>query len=109
MLVSVVKMATVLEACTTDEQRSVVPFFFVGAKDSHKEMFPLYGGKCLVHKAVHKCVEKFSQGLSKITDDARQGAKLLETTLKNFYSPGFDALIMQRNNCINVGGLYVEK
>jgi hypothetical protein len=21
-------------------------------------MFPVYGGKCLLHKAVHKCVEK---------------------------------------------------
>jgi hypothetical protein len=50
-VVSVVKMATVLEDCITEEQHSVVCFFFVGkglgAKDIHKEMFPAYCGKCL--------------------------------------------------------------
>jgi hypothetical protein len=30
-------------------------------KDIHKEMFPVYGGKCLSRKAVHNWVEKFSQ------------------------------------------------
>jgi hypothetical protein len=28
------------------------------AKDIHKEMFPVYGGKCLLRKAVHNWVEK---------------------------------------------------
>jgi hypothetical protein len=37
--------------------------FFCGQKNSmkkniHKEMFSVYGGKCLSHKAVHKWVEK---------------------------------------------------
>jgi hypothetical protein len=32
-LVSVVKMATVLEECAAVEQRSVVRFFFCGQKD----------------------------------------------------------------------------
>jgi transposase len=36
-------------------------------------MFPVYGGKCLSHKAVHNWVEKFSQGRSKVADDARPG------------------------------------
>jgi hypothetical protein len=36
-------------------------------------MFPVYGGKCLSHKAVHNWVEKFSQGCSKVTDDAWSG------------------------------------
>jgi hypothetical protein len=31
-LVSVVKMATVLEECNAEEQRSVVRFFFVGKR-----------------------------------------------------------------------------
>jgi hypothetical protein len=31
------------------------------AKDIHKEMFPVYGGKCLSRKAVHNWAEKFSQ------------------------------------------------
>jgi hypothetical protein len=43
------------------------------AKDSHKEMFPVYCVKCLSRKAVHKKVEKFSQALSKVADDARPG------------------------------------
>jgi hypothetical protein len=55
-MVSVVKMETVLEEYTTEEQRSVVRFFFVGkglnAKAMHKEMFPVYCGKCLSRKAV---------------------------------------------------------
>jgi hypothetical protein len=49
-------MVTVLENCTTEEHNSVVRFFFfffflwtkgLNAKDIHKEMFPVYGGKCL--------------------------------------------------------------
>jgi hypothetical protein len=28
------------------------------AKDIYKDMFPVFGGKCLSHKAVHKWVEK---------------------------------------------------
>jgi hypothetical protein len=30
----------------------------LNAKDINKEMFPVYGGKCLSRKAVHKCVVK---------------------------------------------------
>jgi hypothetical protein len=30
----------------------------LNAKDIHKEMFPIYGGKCLLHKAIHNWVEK---------------------------------------------------
>jgi hypothetical protein len=40
-------------------------------KDIHIEMFPFYGRKCLSCKAVHKWVEKFSQGCLKVTDDAQ--------------------------------------
>jgi hypothetical protein len=36
-------------------------------------MFPVYGGKCLSHKAIQSWVEKFFQGRSKIADDARPG------------------------------------
>jgi hypothetical protein len=42
----------------------------LNAKDIHTEMFPVYGGKCLLHKVVHNWVQKFSQGCSKVTDDA---------------------------------------
>jgi hypothetical protein len=61
-MVSVVKMATVRDECSTEEQPSVVGFFLwtkgLNAKDIHNEMFPVYGGKCLSPKAVHKWVEK---------------------------------------------------
>jgi hypothetical protein len=52
-------MATVLEEFTTIEQRSVGPFLWtkgLNTKDIHKEMLPVYGGKCLSHKDVHKWV-----------------------------------------------------
>jgi hypothetical protein len=53
-LVSVVKMATVLEKCTTEEQSPNVRFLWakgLKAKDIH-EMFPVHGGKCLSRKAI---------------------------------------------------------
>jgi hypothetical protein len=56
-------MVTVLEECTTGEQHFVVGFLWakgLNAKDINKEMFHVYGGKCLWHKAVHNWVEKFS-------------------------------------------------
>jgi hypothetical protein len=42
-------MATVLEDCTTEEQRSVVHILWakgLNANDVHKEIISLYGGKC---------------------------------------------------------------
>jgi hypothetical protein len=69
-------MATVLVEDTTEEQRSVLRFLWskgLNAKDIHKEMFPVYGGKCLSHNAVHNWVEKFSQGRLKVADDAQPG------------------------------------
>jgi hypothetical protein len=43
MLVSTVKMATVLEECFIEEQRSLLCFLWVGlrVKDIHKEIFLL--------------------------------------------------------------------
>jgi hypothetical protein len=49
-------METVLEEYTTEEQRSVVRFLWakgLNAKDIRKEMFPVYGEKCLSRKTVH--------------------------------------------------------
>jgi hypothetical protein len=41
-------MATVLEECIIEEQRCLCVLWAKGlnAKDIHKEMFPVYGGKC---------------------------------------------------------------
>jgi hypothetical protein len=58
------------------------------ATDIHKEMFPVYVGKCLSRKAVHTGVETFSQGRSKVANDARPGAEVAETTVKNFCAAG---------------------
>jgi hypothetical protein len=66
----------VLEECHTKEQCSVVRFLWtkqLNALDIHKEMFPLYGEKCVSCKVFHNWVEKFSQGHSKVADDARPG------------------------------------
>jgi hypothetical protein len=82
-LVSVVKMATVLEEYNIERQRSAM-CFFVGKRTQCK-------------------------GRSKIADDARQGAEAAKTTVKDFYAAGFDALVKRWDKCINVGGGYVEK
>jgi hypothetical protein len=61
-LVSVVKMATVLEDVLL--KSSVLLCVFCGKKtqikDFHKEMFPVYGGKCLSRKAAHNWVANVS-------------------------------------------------
>jgi hypothetical protein len=61
----------------------------VNANDIRKEMFPVYSGKCLSHKAVHNWVEKFSQGHSKVN----QVQKWLRQQSKDFYAAGFYALV----------------
>jgi transposase len=78
-------MAIMLEDCTVEEQRSVLRFLWakgLNAKDIHKEMFSVCDGKCLSRKAAHKWVQKFSQGRSKVDDDARRGAEVAETTVE---------------------------
>jgi hypothetical protein len=35
--------------------------------------------------------------------------EVAETTVKNLYPAGFDALVKRRDKCINLGGGYVEK
>jgi hypothetical protein len=82
----------------------------LNAKDIHKEIFPVYSGKCLSHKGVHNWVHKFSLGRFKVADDARPAAKVAETTVKkDFYAAGFDALVKRWDKCIYIGGGYVQK
>jgi transposase-like protein len=67
------KMVTMPEEYTTENQRSVVHFLWakgLNAKDINKEMFPAYGGKCLSHKGIHNWVKKFSPGPLKVAGDA---------------------------------------
>jgi hypothetical protein len=42
----------------------------LSAKDIQKEMFPVYGEKCLLCKVVRNWLNKISQGRLKVTDDA---------------------------------------
>jgi hypothetical protein len=77
---------------TTEEQNSLVRFLFakrLNAKVIHKEMFPVYVGKCLPCKAVHNWVEKLSQGRLKVTDDAQPVAEVAETTVEGLLCCGF--------------------
>jgi hypothetical protein len=63
-------------------------------------MLSFYGGKFLSRKAFRNGVDTFSQGRSKVADDARSGVGVAE---------GFRASVKRRDKCINVGGGYVEK
>jgi hypothetical protein len=81
-------MATVLEVYNTEEQRYVLRFVWskrLNAKDIHKETFPVYGGKCLSRKAAHNWAERFSQGRSKVGDDARRSHPLETETEETVY------------------------
>jgi hypothetical protein len=63
MLLSVVKMETVLEGCITEQQRSVVNFLWIKeltAKDIHKEMFPVYVGSVCHVKRFHLGGKRFA-------------------------------------------------
>jgi hypothetical protein len=78
-------MVTVLVQCIKKEQRSVVRFLWtkgLNSKDIHKEIFPVYGGKCLSRKAVHDWVGKFFQGRSKVADDETDVRKWLRQQSK---------------------------
>jgi hypothetical protein len=104
-------MATVFEEYTMEEQRSLVSFLWaegLNAKNIHKEMFHLSGGKCLSRKAVHnwgeKCGKRFTD--EEVETEVR---KLLRQQSKDFYAAGFDALVKRWDKCINVGGGYVVK
>jgi hypothetical protein len=61
----------------------------LNTKDIHKEVFPVYCGKCLSHKAVHSWVQKFSEKRSEVADDARRIAEVAETTVKRLLCCGF--------------------
>jgi hypothetical protein len=56
----------------------------LNAKNILKEMFPVYGGKCLLRKAVHNWVEKFSQERVKAANDGTEMGKWLNQQSKTF-------------------------
>jgi hypothetical protein len=44
----------------------------LNAKDIHKEMFIVYGGKCLLPKAVHNWFEKFADDETEVQNWLRR-------------------------------------
>jgi hypothetical protein len=79
------------------------------AKDGHKEMFPVYCGKCLLRKAVHSWVEKRGKHFADNEKVETEVRKWLRQQSKDFYAAGFDALVKRWDKCISVGEGYVEK
>jgi hypothetical protein len=78
---------------------------WLDAKDIHKEIFRVYGGKCLPCKVFHNWVEK--RGKYFVDDEEIETGKRkwLRQQSKDF----FDPLIMFWDKCINAGGEYVQK
>jgi superfamily II helicase len=86
----------------TEEQRSVVRFLWAkgfNAKDIHKEIFSVYGGKCLLHKAVPNGSGNSLVEIRKSQMMPDQVQKWLRQQSKDFYSLGFEALVKQWDNC----------
>ena len=105
-------MAAPLNTCTTIEQRSFVRFLWakdMAAKDTHKEMLPMYGGHCLSRQAVHNWVQKFSEGRRSIEDEHRVGRITFRQQPKEFFAAGFQGLAKRWDKCLNLYGDYVEK
>jgi hypothetical protein len=117
-LVSVVKMAAMLEVCTTEERRTVVRFVWtkgLNAKDIHKEMFPVYVGKCLSRKAVHSWIEKRGRRCADDEEIDTEVRKWLRQQSKDFWVRRTDKVMgemlsvvedMSRSKCFYLYVLY---
>jgi hypothetical protein len=73
----------------------------LNAKDIHKEIFPVYGGKFLSPKAIHNWVANSSLMTKSLKRRCGRGW--------DSYAAGLDALVKRWGKCIDVGGGYVEK
>jgi hypothetical protein len=69
----------------------------LNAKDIHKEMFPVYGGKCLSREAIHNWVANVSLMTKRVKRRRGSGLDNSQNTS------------MLRDKCINVSEGYVEK
>jgi hypothetical protein len=83
--------------------------FFVGKRTIDKEIFPVYGGRCLSCKAGHGWVEKRGKPFADDEEVETEERKWLRQQSRDFYAASFDAMIMQWDKCMNVIGGYVEK
>jgi hypothetical protein len=103
-LLSVVKMATVLEGILPKGRVHLC--FFYGKKFSMQRKFVK---KCFVFTVGSVCrvnrVEKFSQERSKAADDARPGEEVTETTIKRllccvFRRSGTNISVLEEVTCV---------
>jgi hypothetical protein len=78
----------------------------LNAKYIRKEMFPVYGGKCLSRKAIHNWLTNVSLMAKRLKREVR---KWLRQQSKDVYVGGLDTVVERWDKCINVGGAYVEK
>jgi hypothetical protein len=65
----------------------------------HKEISPVYGGKCLSRKAVHNWVEKRGNRLAGDEEVETEVRKWLGRQSKDFYAAGLDALVKRWDKC----------
>jgi hypothetical protein len=75
-LVSVVKNGNCAWVVYNEELRSAVRSLWakgLNTKAIHKEMFPVYGGKCLSCKAVHNWVANISLMMKRLKRRCRSG------------------------------------
>jgi hypothetical protein len=77
----------------------------LNAKDIHKEMFPVYGGMCLSHKAVPPWWQTFCQRQR----GWNEGAEVAETTVKRLLCCGFSCAGKAMGQICHVSARYVEK
>jgi hypothetical protein len=84
--------------------------FFCGQKDSLQRIFIK---KCFLLIAGNFCrVKLFSFGGKRFADDEEVVTEVrtwLRQLSKGFYAAGFDALVKRWDNCVSVGGGYVDK
>jgi hypothetical protein len=77
--------------------------------DIHKEIFLVYGGKCLSHKTVHGWIEKCGTHFADDEEVETEVRTWLRQQSKDFYAASFDTLVKRWDKCISVGGGYVER
>jgi hypothetical protein len=76
---------------------------------SIKKYFLFLVGSEGAHKVVLMWVEKHGKHFSDNEEVETEVQKRLRQQSKDFYAAGFDTLVIQWYECINVGGGYVEK
>jgi hypothetical protein len=106
-VVSIVKMATVFEECSTEERFCV--------QDDSMQM--IFVNKCFLFTVGRVCrVKRFTsrsrnslKGVRKFQMMPDQVRKWLRQQSNDFYVAGFEALLKRWDKFFNVGRRYVEK